>query len=139
MRIVTATVLACAFVSAPAVAQETVVVPETDIMLTAPTVEVGGYERVDVVAQPLGEDEIEDAEVWSTVTNENIGSVDDMTTDTAGTTYLELEIGGFLGIGDKEIIVPLDQVAVYRGEDVRVYIDATEEELEAYPTYEDDD
>lgn len=114
--------------------------PETDIVFVAPTVEVEGYEPYDYEADATLEDTLDDADVYSSITNEDIGEVDDVHAGIGPNgTYLELEIGGFLDIGDKDIAVPIDQVSIYRGvdDDYRVYIEATEEQLEDYPEYED--
>jgi hypothetical protein len=113
--------------------------PETDIVFVAPAVEVEGFAPYDVTADTTLDQTLDDADVYSSISNEDIGEVDDVHTgSTAGDTYLELEIGGFLDIGDKDIAVPLDQVSILRGEDgYRVYIEATEEQLEDYPEYDD--
>tara|TARA_R110002020_G_scaffold35195_16_gene106354 strand:+ start:2858 stop:3238 length:381 start_codon:yes stop_codon:yes gene_type:complete len=120
-----------------AVAQITV--PATDVVLVAPTIEVDGYQPYDYAADTTLEVTLDDADVYSSVTGEDIGEVDDVHTDSAtGTTYLELEIGGFLDIGDKDIAVPLEQVSVYRGGDeYRVYVAATEDQLKSYPEFDD--
>ena len=120
-----------------AVAQITV--PETDVVLAAPAVEVEGYERYDYAADTTLDVTLDDADVYSSVTGEDIGEVDDVHMDAGtGRTYLELEIGGFLDIGDKDIAVPLEQVSIYRGGDeYRVYIAATEEQLKSYPEFDD--
>jgi hypothetical protein len=135
MRTMTAIAALSLALAAPAAAQEAI--PETDIVFTAPDIEVEGYEFVDYGAEPFTLEALEDEAVYSSITNERIGEVDEVYTDTvSGLTYLGLEIGGWLGIGDKDIAVPMDQVSVYRGEDYRVYMAATEEEIENYPEYD---
>ncbi len=114
--------------------------PETEIIFVAPVVEVEGYTPYDYSADANLEETLDDADVYSSITGEDIGEVDDVHMGAgAGDTILELEIGGFLDIGDKDIAVPLDQVSIYRGEDgdYRVYIEATEEQLEDYPEFDD--
>lgn len=120
-----------------AVAQ--VAVPTTDLVFVPPEMEVNGYEPYDYAADTTLDVTLDDADVYSSVTGEDIGEVDNVHMDAAsGVTYLELEIGGFLDIGDKDIAVPLDQVSIYRGaDDYRVYIAATEEQLELYPEFDD--
>lgn len=108
-------------------------VPETDITFEVPTVEMDGYASVDM--NDFDTQDLEGEAVWSSVTNERIGDVGEVVRAQDGTIYIEMDIGGFLDIGDKDIVVPLDQVAIYSGDDVRVYIAATEEQLEAYPEY----
>jgi hypothetical protein len=47
-------------------------------------------------------------------------------------------VGGFLGIGEKEVAVPFSSIEVVRnGNDLRFVIDATKEGLKAAPSYED--
>lgn len=130
-RIITVTAIS-ALLAGPAAAQ--VVVPTTDVTFEVPTeVEYDGYaydETFDVETQDL-----EGEAVWSSISNERIGDVDEvMSVD--GTMYVKMDIGGFLGIGDKDIAVPMDQARIYVNQDdddVRVYLNATEEQLETYP------
>jgi hypothetical protein len=52
------------------------------------------------------------------------------------TTYVVLSVGGFLGIGDKEVAMPIDRFEV--GGDERVLLPGeTEEELESMPSYDE--
>jgi hypothetical protein len=138
MRILTS--LAALSVAFAGSAAAQVTAPDTDIVLVAPEVEVEGYQPYDYEADANLEDTLDDADVYSSITSEDIGEVDDVHAGaTADDTFLELEIGGFLDIGDKDIAVPLDQVSIYRGadDDYRVYIEATEEQLEDYPEFDD--
>jgi hypothetical protein len=135
MRTMTAIAALSLGLAAPAMAQTGV--PETDIVFTAPQIEVEGYEVVDMASDPIILQELDDEGVFSSITNERIGEVDEVYTETAsGRTYLGMEVGGWLDIGDKDIAVPLDQVTIYRGDDYRVYIEATEEQIENYPEYD---
>ena len=132
---------------APALAQdadlmaEDVVRPDTDIVFTRPEVAVDGYTPVEDSPGMMEKlSELEDADLYSSVSNEEIGEVEDLIADAGGQIqYVELEVGGFLGIGDKEILVPVDQIQILTDgdEDYRVYIDATEDQLESYPEYDD--
>lgn len=48
-----------------------------------------------------------------------------------------LSMGGFLGLGDREVALPLSSMTFVRAEEgIRAYLDATEEQLEAMPDYE---
>lgn len=71
--------------------------------------------------------------------DEDIGEVDKLVLNADGTVkQLVLGIGGFLGMGEHRIAVPLDQANIMRnekGDDVRVYVDATKEKLKAQPEY----
>jgi sporulation protein YlmC with PRC-barrel domain len=49
-----------------------------------------------------------------------------------------VDVGGFLGMGEKPVALALDQVEILRqtdGSELRVYVSATKEELEAMPAY----
>jgi hypothetical protein len=55
-----------------------------------------------------------------------------------GRLYAILEVGGFLGIADKSVALPLDQLQV--AEDDRLVLpQATESQLEDLPTYQEDE
>ena len=55
-----------------------------------------------------------------------------------------VDVGGFLGIGQKPVALSMDQIQLRRGEggmfrdDLRAYVNATQEELESLPQWEDD-
>ena len=134
MRHLMATAALAAMFAVPAQAQ--VAVPTTEIEFEVPTdVDLGGWSMIDVDTQDL-----EGEAVWSSVTNERIGDVDSVVVDADGKRYIEASIGGFWDLGDKDILLPMDQVGVFTNtedDDVRVYVAATEEQLEAYPEYDD--
>lgn len=48
-----------------------------------------------------------------------------------------IDVGGFLGIGEKPVAMSLDQVDIRRarGDELRAYVSATEEELESMPEW----
>ena len=51
-----------------------------------------------------------------------------------------LDIGGFLGLGETQVAVPLDMIELRRlgGDDLRAYVSATEEELQEMEPWEND-
>jgi len=54
-------------------------------------------------------------------------------------THAVVDVGGFLGIGEKPVKLSIDEVQVMTatdGDDVRVYVPMTEEKLKSMPTYE---
>ena len=71
--------------------------------------------------------------------DEDIGEVEKLVlNDDASVKQIVMDIGGFLGMGEHRIAVRLDEVSIIRnenGDDVRVYIDSTEETLKAQPAY----
>ena len=50
-----------------------------------------------------------------------------------------IDVGGFLGLGEHSVAVPMEDLTIMRtaeGDNLRVYIDATEEALESQPEYQ---
>jgi sporulation protein YlmC with PRC-barrel domain len=67
--------------------------------------------------------------------DKDIGSVADLIVDKEGKIQqIVLSVGGFLGIGDKQIAVPMDQVKV--GQDERLTVGMTRDQLEQAPRFE---
>lgn len=55
-------------------------------------------------------------------------------------SHAVLDIGGFLGIGEHRVAVPVSDLAVYRSDsEVRIYLPWTREQLEAVPEYVEGD
>jgi hypothetical protein len=50
---------------------------------------------------------------------------------------VEIDVGGFLGIGEKPVAVSFDALRVRKDEDGNLFVrvDATKEQLEQAPTY----
>ncbi|WP_299655340.1 PRC-barrel domain-containing protein [uncultured Jannaschia sp.] len=99
-----------------------------------PVIERAGYE-------PVQTDEFEaDSLTGSSLygsNDENIGEVSDLVMNDAGTVDgVLVEVGGFLGLGEKEVEIPFDRLTILRSEagDIRAYIEATEDELESMPS-----
>ena len=107
-----------------------------------PNYTVEGYETVGDYNTLLDEGAVEEAPLYSAVTGEEIGEVEDALTENGALSALVLDIGGFLGLGEHTITVAPDQVMYMRDpgvlSDVRVYINATKEQLEAIPSYNAD-
>jgi len=104
--------------------------------LSMPAVDVDGYENVDY--GDLTADDLTGANVYG-ADNEDMGEVSELLLNEDGSLdRAVLDIGGFLGLGEHSIAVTFEELQIVRGEggDVRVYIDATQEELEAQPEYE---
>jgi putative membrane protein len=85
--------------------------------------------------QPISIEEVLGAEVVNAA-GEEIGEIEDVVLDQNGDYYAILSVGGFLGIGEKKVAVPLDELEL--GED-QVYLmtAATEEQLEQMPEYDE--
>ncbi len=102
-------------------------------MTTGPMIEREGYN----LAQ-AGEFEVESltgSNLYG-VNDENIGEIGDLILSTDGQIDgVLVEIGGFLGLGEREVQIPYDRLSIMTSEtgDIRAYIDATQEELESMP------
>ena len=73
--------------------------------------------------------------------DEDIGEIDELILSEDGSTVdkVVVDVGGFLGMGEREVAVTMEELHIMRsddGMDFRVYMDATQEELEAQPEYE---
>jgi sporulation protein YlmC with PRC-barrel domain len=72
--------------------------------------------------------------------DESIGEVSDLVVQKDGETRAALiDVGGFLGVGEKEVAIPFDQieVAAEEGGEPRLTIAMSREELEQLPAFED--
>jgi PRC-barrel domain len=69
----------------------------------------------------------------------NVGEVGDLILEENGQVkQIVIDVGGFLGMGEKPVALALDQVEILRqteGGAVRVYVSLTKEELEALPDH----
>ena len=106
------------------------------VTLPQPAFTRDGYQEVgrDVLAA----EDLEGMRVYG-ASDDDIGEVGEvlLSAGGAGVERVVLDIGGFLGLGEHQVAVTLDEIQVLRTEgDTRVYIDATQEQLEALPEYE---
>jgi sporulation protein YlmC with PRC-barrel domain len=72
-------------------------------------------------------------------TNENVGEINDLVMDKdKGMVVAIVGVGGFLGIGEKDVAMPLDQIQAMKTDNnnVRLTINATKEQLEAAPAFD---
>lgn len=105
---------------------------------TAPAGAAGLREAEDesLIVQPFNVsiDDLEDMDVF-TPAGEEIGEVDEVLVDAAGNVVaVAIEAGGFLGMGDKRVVVGLDRL---RLENQRLVTEMTKEQLEALPEWDD--
>ncbi len=109
--------------------------PRADIM--APTVERDGYQPV--VSNDLTAEDLTGARVYG-VNDEDVGEISELIlTDDGKVEKAVIDVGGFLGIGEKPVAVEMGELTIIRndaGDDLRVYIDSTEESLEGRAEYE---
>jgi len=103
-------------------------------------VERDGY--MTVMADKMEASELIGSRVYGT-DDEDVGEISEviLTKGSNGKVAI-IDVGGFIGIGEKPVAVPMGELKIMRekdGDDLRVYIDATEERLEGMPEYEDRD
>lgn len=88
----------------------------------------------------LTTDDLTGARVYD-ANDEWIGEIDELTVTEEGQIEMAIiDVGGFLGIGEKPVAMEMDKLDILReenGTSLRVYVAATKEELEAMPSYED--
>ncbi len=105
-------------------------------MLRAPMYEREGYETV--MMDELTSEDMTGMRLYG-AEDEDIGEIKDliMAADGQSIERVVLDIGGFLGLGEHQVAVTLDELQIMRDEAGlnRAYIDATQEELEAQPEY----
>jgi len=87
---------------------------------------------VDALSMTVGD--LDDMTLYD-ATGESIGELDDILMD-AGTGEMaaSLDVGGFLGMGEKDVLIAIDELSA---SDDGVMTSLTREQLEALPEYED--
>ncbi len=104
---------------------------------TAPSIEREGYEQL--VVGDVSTEMLVGKNVYG-LNDESVGTIDDLLVDDQGAiTNVIIDFGGFLGLGTSQVSVGYDELAVLADSnrsDVRVYIDATKEQVQAQPLYE---
>jgi hypothetical protein len=69
-------------------------------------------------------------------TGDEVATIEDLVIDQNQIRYAVLSVGGFLGIGDKKVAVPFDELQL--GKDEAYLMSATtEQQLEQMPEYEE--
>lgn len=72
-------------------------------------------------------------------TDENVGEINDLVMNKELDNVLAvIGVGGFLGIGEKDVAIPIDQINVMKddGNNIRLTIAATKEQLDAAPSFD---
>ena len=101
----------------------------------APAMARDGYTAV-----PIGDlraDMLQGMKVYGT-NDEDVGDVGTVIVSASGEVQaLVMEVGGFLGLGQRQVQVPVDMVTILSdgNGDTRVYVDATEDKLKNMPAY----
>ena len=104
--------------------------------LTAPALDREGYAQVAVGDISL------DLLMGKTVygaDDTSVGTVEDVIVDESGAVKdVIIDFGGFLGMGSTQVALSFDELTILSNDgnaDVRVYVEATKEQVEAMPTY----
>lgn len=74
-----------------------------------------------------------------TSNNENIGDINDLIFDDKGMIQAAIVgVGGFLGMGEKDVALPISKIAVTRDENnaIKLTVQASREELERAPAFD---
>lgn len=105
-------------------------------MMVPPVVERDGYKVTAV--EDVRSESLQGASVFG-VDDERIGEIGDLIiADDGKISQAIIDVGGFLGMGEKEVAVGFEELTVLQSDDgdiVRVYVDTTEESLEDMPEY----
>lgn len=101
-----------------------------------PEMEREGYNRVEMTEVST---ELLVGKTVYGVDDASVGDINDLIVDDAGKIIdVIVDFGGFLGIGERHVSLGFDELTVLTNKDksdVRVYIDATKEQIEALPEY----
>lgn len=126
--------------SAPALAQDAPSAPETQSTTTANgaadsiMVEVDD-DSLSVAAFNTTVGELEDMVLYG-ADGERVGEIEDVLGSQDGTvTAVAVEVGGLLGVGEREVIIPIDAIEL---DGLRLSIDYTREEIQELPQWADD-
>lgn len=109
--------------------------------MTRPAYQREGYQTAETAeVEKLTAEEINGSYVYGS-NDETVGEIDNlMVGDDGKLTEAVINVGGFLGIGEKPVLVSFDDIQVLKsedGSDYRFYINSTKEQLEQMPEYQD--
>jgi sporulation protein YlmC with PRC-barrel domain len=109
---------------------------ENRARLTRPEITREGYQAAQ--ANELTADKLTGARVYGP-NDEDVGEINRIILDNNGQVErVVLDVGGFLGIGEHQIAVTMDELNIVKntkGDDFRVYIDANQANLKAQPEF----
>jgi len=122
----------------PAIVQDNAAaVPETN---AAPSTQLADSKQAISPDHPTLASTIIGRSVYSSTDpqSDNIGDVNDLIVAEDGSiTHAVIGVGGFLGIGEKNVAVPFDELKVVENNgDLRLVYSATKEQLEAAPAFD---
>lgn len=121
-----------------ATADTTAATPAERAMLSAPSVKRDGYNTAKVT--DLSIDQLIGKSVYG-VDDASVGTVSDVTVDQGGAVQnVVIDFGGFLGMGKTQVALGFDELTILTtadNADIRVYVDATKDQIKAMPVYTD--
>jgi hypothetical protein len=102
--------------------------------MTAPEITLEGY--APVAAEEVGIAELEGAAVFGEA-REHVGNVARVHLDETGAiSHVGVDVGGFLGIGAREVEIGFDEMTILRDEGrdaIEIHVDASRDAIEAMP------
>lgn len=105
-------------------------------MLTPPKMARDGY--TSMKAADVSIDTLIGKSVYGT-DDKSVGTVSDVTVDASGAAKdVVIDFGGFLGMGTTKVALSYDELTILgdgNTKDIRVYVDATKEQIRAMPVY----
>jgi len=109
-------------------------------LLMRPTIEREGFQQAEIAElEQLTAEKIQGSYVYG-VNDETVGEIGELLMNEDGKVeQIVINVGGFLGLGEKPVAVTFEELNVLRdkdGDEYRFYIDSTQEALEAQPEYE---
>lgn len=126
--------------------------PAPDAMTPAPDAEMGSdnamdsemtdFDRENYATLAVEEVTVENmtgAGVYD-ANDDRIGEISDFVVDGDTITQAIIDVGGFLGLGEKPVSLDMAELEILQevdGDDIRVYVSQTKEELEELPEYEE--
>jgi sporulation protein YlmC with PRC-barrel domain len=130
-------------VTQTAPATDTAAAPANEPVAGTDTTQTAAIDRSTLTQMEMGQIRTEDF-VGTTVygaNEENVGEVGDiiMSADGGGVDAVILDVGGFLGMGEKEVALGLDNLQFMSDADgeLYVYTNLSKEQLEAQPAYDE--
>jgi sporulation protein YlmC with PRC-barrel domain len=126
----------------PAAAPATDDTAATDDAADADTMETAAIDRStlsEVASDGISADNLIGTTVYG-AGEENVGEIDDVILSESGEVdAVIINVGGFLGLGEKEVAVSMDNLQFMSDEDgdYYLYTEFTQEQLEAQPEYDD--
>ena len=105
-------------------------------VLTAPTMTRDGYGNVN--ASDVSIEMLIGKTVYG-IDDTDVGTVDDVTVDASGVVQnVIIDFGGFLGMGATQVALGFDELTILtnaENADIRIYVDATQDQIKAMPVY----